>query len=114
MRKSEKAAVATLLEKLGYVPLAVNQAGAYIQNNLYTFSRYLREYEENVTYFLQQNSKIGSRERSVFAAWELSFEAIIKENPRASNLLLICGFLGNDDLCDDLLCRGLGLPEDGR
>ena len=55
-----------------------------------------------------------SHERSVFAAWELSFEAIKKENPKATNLLLVCGFLGNDDLCDELLRRGMGLPEDGR
>lgn len=80
----------------------------------YSFSRYLREYEIHVGQILSQGWKIEDRENSVFSTWELSFEAIHNQNPKAAELLLLCGFLNNVDICDELLRRGLGLPNDGK
>ncbi|KAF8448488.1 hypothetical protein BDZ91DRAFT_112651 [Kalaharituber pfeilii] len=109
-REREKQAISTIVHKLGYLPLAIEQAGAYIHIRQYSFSRYLREYNTNITSLLSKKWKIGKRDRSVFAAWELSFNAIQNQNPEAAELLLLCGFLDNNDICEVLLQRGMKLP----
>jgi len=111
--KQETGAVATIAQKLGYLPLALDQAGAYIHMQEYSFSRYLEIYEMNVSYFLSGKWKVGKHNRSVFATWELSFEAIQKQNPKSAELLLICGFLDNNDISEELLQRGMKLPKNG-
>ena len=67
----------------------------------------------NVSYFLSGKWKIGKYSKSVFATWELSFEAIKKQNPKSAELLLICGFLDNNDISEELLQRGMKLPKNG-
>jgi len=111
--KEEKAAAAAIVQKVGYLPLALDQAGAYIHMQEYSFSRYLEKYEANVTYFLSGRWKVGKHNRSVFATWELSFEAIQKQNPKSAELLLVCGFLDNNDILEELLQRGMKLPKNG-
>ena len=37
--------------------------------------------------------------------WEISFEAIRKERPEAAELLLLCGFLANNDLFDAMFLK---------
>lgn len=102
-----------LAQKLGNLPLALDQAASYIHTRQYSFTRYLHEYEANTTHFLSRGWKLGEQDRSVFATWELSFQAITKHNPIAAELLLVCGFLNNDDICEELLQRGMELPVDG-
>ncbi|KAF8454044.1 P-loop containing nucleoside triphosphate hydrolase protein [Kalaharituber pfeilii] len=106
----EKEAAATIVEKLGYLPLAIDQAGACIYALDSSFSRYLSEYENKVTYLLSTEWKLGTHDRAVFAAWDLSFNAIQEQNANAAELLLLCGFLDNNDICEELLQRGMKLP----
>ncbi|KAF8476925.1 hypothetical protein BDZ91DRAFT_632032, partial [Kalaharituber pfeilii] len=105
-------AAVTIVQKLECLPLAIDQAGSYIHVRQYSFSRYLREYEANFTYLLSTEWKVGNPDRSVFAAWDLSFKAIQNQKPKAAELLLLCGLLNNDDICEELLQRGMNLPMD--
>ncbi|KAF8465110.1 hypothetical protein BDZ91DRAFT_728791 [Kalaharituber pfeilii] len=107
--KFEEAAAVTIVEKLGYLPLAIAQAGAYINIQQCLFSHYLREYEINANRLLSRKWKVGKDDRSVFATWELSFNAIKNENPKAAELLSLCAFLDNNDICEEFLRRGMKL-----
>ncbi|KAF8455068.1 P-loop containing nucleoside triphosphate hydrolase protein [Kalaharituber pfeilii] len=107
----EKEAAETIVHKLGYLPLAIEQAGAYIHVRQYSLNRYLSEYNANITHLLSRKWKVGKYDRSVFAAWDLSFNAIQNQNPNAAELLLLCGFLDNNDICEVLLQRGMKLPK---
>ena len=110
----ERQAAASIVQKLGHLPLALDQAGAYIHMQQYTFSRYLREYETNSSYLLSGRWKaIGKQDESVFATLELSFNAIQQQNPRAGELLLLCGFMDNEDIPEELLRRGMNQSADG-
>jgi len=107
--KQEKEAAAAIAQKLGHFPLAVDQAGAYIHMQEYSFHRYLKEYENNIhlRYFLDGKWKVGKHNKSVSTTWELSFEAIKKQNPKSAELLLVCGFLDNNEISEELLQRGM-------
>jgi len=70
----------------------------------------------NSSYLLSGKWKAAGRSRqdeSVFATLELSFNAIQKQNPRAGELLLLCGFMDNEDIPKELLRRGMKLSTDG-
>ncbi|KAF8458481.1 hypothetical protein BGX38DRAFT_570907 [Terfezia claveryi] len=112
--KQEKEAMTAIAQKLGYLPLALDQAGAYIHIQEYSFGRYLKEYEKDshVRYFLDGKWKVGKHNKSISATWELSFNAIQKQNPKSAELLLIFGFLDNNDISEELLQRGMKLPRD--
>ena len=109
----EEHACMELAAKLGCLPLALDQAGAYIHVQQSSFRRYLAEYTTKTSYLLGRGWKIQNRDKSVFSTWELSFEAVQEHNPNAAELLLVCGFLNNEDICDDLLRKGMKLEENG-
>ena len=79
----------------------------------YSLGRYLKEYHNNTSYLLSKGWKGGKQDRSVFATWDISFNAIQQKRPEAAKLLLICGFLNNEDICEELLKRGMGLKTHG-
>ena len=109
----EQAAASTIVQELGYLPLALDQAGAYIYMAQYSLGRYLKQYQTNASYLLSKGWRGGKQDRSVFATWEISFNAIQQKRPEAANLLLICGFLNNEDICEELLKRGMKLESHG-
>ncbi|KAF8446552.1 P-loop containing nucleoside triphosphate hydrolase protein [Kalaharituber pfeilii] len=96
----EVAAAVAIVQNLGYLPLAIAQAGAYISVQQCLFSHYLREYKTNFNHLLSRKWKVGKDDRSVFATWELSFNAIKNQNPKAAKLL---------SLCASFLRRGMNL-----
>ena len=112
----ENESLTKIVHLLGNLPLALEQVGTYIHHRQYSFTRYVREFENSITHVLNSNQKrlSGKHNRSVFAAWELSFEAIEKENRQAADLLLLCGYLNNRDIPEELLRKGLKLPEHGK
>jgi len=73
----------------------------------YSLGRYREAYQSNASYLLSKGWKGGKHDRSVFATWEISFNEIQEKNPNAAKLLLICGFLNNEDIWEEVLKRGM-------
>ena len=94
-----------IAKDLGYLPLALDQAGAYISSQKLTLTGYREKFLQKLTYILQERWIKWGYERSVVATWEISFEAIRKERPEAADLLLLCGFLANDDIFEAMLLK---------
>ena len=67
----------------------------------------------HASYLLSKGWKGGKQDRSVFATWEISFNALQEKSPGAAKLLLICGFLNNGDIYEELLKRGMKLDTHG-
>jgi len=78
-----------------------------------SLGRYLAQYQTNASYLLGKGWKGRKQDRSVFATWEISFNAIQEKSPNAAKLLLICGFLNNEDIWEELLKRGMNLESHG-
>lgn len=98
------------MERLGYLPLAIDQAGAYLSKLSKPLGTFLPLFEANFKTTL--NRKPPSTlwqygEKTVVTTWEISFEAIQREDPQAAELLLLCSFLFNEDINSDFLFRGL-------
>ncbi|KAB8248713.1 hypothetical protein BDV35DRAFT_403113 [Aspergillus flavus] len=105
-----------LLQLLGHFPLAIEQAGAYIsvqhkflphESGLYSqaLQRYIHEYHLNAERLLKHKrpqSVWDYRNDTILTTWEVSLRRIEMDIPEASELLLLCGFLSNNDIFEEL------------
>ena len=113
--RKEGVAASQLLEHLGNLPLAIEQAGAYIYTSSMHISRYLEVYTKNAKGLLENAPIIWNyRNDMVLSTWEISFAAIEKRHPKAASILLLSGFLARNDLWMDLFQWGLTIRANGR
>lgn len=89
-----------LVEYLSYLPLAITQAAAFISENNITVSEYLEmlnndesDLEELLSEHLEDPRRDFSSENSVFRTWKLSFEQILKESPRAADIISLLAII---------------------
>jgi hypothetical protein len=93
-----------VVEKLGLLPLAINQAGSFIARRQISFQRYLTRLDENLKLATicgaaEWPQVRGARNPTILTTWEISFASLTHP---AQELLLLCGFLANGDIPDEL------------
>ncbi|NLH22856.1 MAG: tetratricopeptide repeat protein, partial [Methanothrix sp.] len=108
--KDDRKGAADLAADLGDLPLALEQAGAYIKDSGISFADYLVRLKENRKELLSK-SKPRDYPDSVATTWEISFRAVQKENPAAGDLLSLLAFLAPDAIPRSLLEGEEHLPE---
>jgi tetratricopeptide (TPR) repeat protein len=122
-----KGAAPALAMELGRLPLALEQAGAYVEENRTTLAAYLDAFRTHQAELLREGVP-GDYPAPVATAWELSFRAIEKEAPAAAVLLELLAFFAPDaipmqlfldyqdhlpDALTDAVARPLGFDRDG-
>jgi tetratricopeptide (TPR) repeat protein/transcriptional regulator with XRE-family HTH domain len=92
---------------LGQLPLALDQAGAYIEETGCSIQDYLHLYQQNRSTLLARRGRqaVGYPE-SVVTTWSLSFQRVKEINPAAGDLLCLCALLAPDDIPQELLTEG--------
>ncbi len=101
----------SLAEALGDLPLALEQAGAYIQETGISLSPYLKLFQERQKELLGRG-KPDAYPDTVATTWALSFQKASEEVPASADLLNLCAFLAPDDIPKSLLTDGVEhLPE---
>ena len=90
-----------LLGRLDGLPLAIAQAGAYLQESGVGVGTYLKFYEQQWKELMEYQSDAPLQDysdRSVWTTWTISYNAVQEKNQAAANLLLLWAFLDNRDL----------------
>ncbi len=96
--------ISKLMEGL---PLALDQAGAYIEETDCTLSEYLALYNQRHFALLQRRGGLVSdHPEPVATTWSLSFEKVEQHNPVAAELLRLCAFLNNDAIPEEIIIEG--------
>jgi tetratricopeptide (TPR) repeat protein len=69
-----------IVKELCYLPLAIDQAGAYIASGVTTIGEYLAKYSDHRKTLLSHSEFTGASKynRSVYGTWELSYKEIQK------------------------------------
>ncbi|GLV55814.1 tetratricopeptide repeat protein [Dictyobacter sp. S3.2.2.5] len=97
----------TIVETLARFPLALDQAGAYIDETKCSFRDYLQIYQERHYALLSRRGmQITSYPESVATTWSLSFTQIKQANPAAADLLRLCACLAPDHIPEELFTEG--------
>ena len=104
--EEEKAAAAALAQELGDLPLALEQAGAYIEACGATIAHYLAMFRSQRQEVLKRGKPSQDYPDTVATTWELSFQKVKEASPAAADLLNLCAFLAPDDIPKKLLVEG--------
>lgn len=93
-----------VVRKVGYLPLAIEQAGAYIAAHRLPFSKYLDEYMTHwkLIFGRKRKATVGDYPRNILVTWETSFRQIESHNPYTASFLLACAFLGHFGFPEEL------------
>ena len=89
------------------IPLALDQAGAYIEEMGCALSDYLKLYQKHRLEILSFRGEVAfDHPESVAATWLLSFQRIERINPVAADLLRLCTFLYPEAIPEEIISEG--------
>jgi tetratricopeptide (TPR) repeat protein len=92
---------------LDHFPLALDQAGAYIEETNCHFSDYLNIYQNHRKALLARRGvQTTNYPDSVATTWSLSFRKVEEVNPAAAELLRLCAYLSPDRIPEELIKDG--------
>jgi tetratricopeptide (TPR) repeat protein len=102
-----------LAKDLGYLPLALEQAAAYVAEIGAGFGNYLAGFRTQGLKLLEKqgpvigNDELAQPKRTVATAWALNFANVEKNSPASAELLRLSAFLAPDAIPLELLERGV-------
>jgi TIR domain/NB-ARC domain len=103
-RRDAAIQISDLMEGL---PLALEQAGAYIEDTGSTETRYLKIYKEYRADMLQrQFGALPNYPLPVATAWTFSKSVIQQKEPASFELLQLCAFLAPDVIPEEIFTQG--------
>jgi tetratricopeptide (TPR) repeat protein len=103
----EQASARQLAAVLGGLPLALEQAAAYIVASKATFADYLADYRKQGLKRLEASRPaLGKYPRSVVSTWKANFDAVQAESPAAADVLQLSAFLAPSVIPFELLVQG--------
>ncbi|WP_395477298.1 NB-ARC domain-containing protein [Rickettsia endosymbiont of Pantilius tunicatus] len=112
----EENAIRELVEILGYLPLALVQASAYIKQKHITIPEYLGLYKKYESELLSDNSFLEETNNYIYpvaVTWNITLDEIVRdtrinnEPPIAIELLIVCAYLAPDKISRKLLLTWL-------
>ncbi|GFI18844.1 photosystem I assembly protein Ycf3 [Lachnospiraceae bacterium] len=98
-----------LVERLGCLPLALEQAAAYILNNpSCNYGKYLLMLEQSgLEVFQEEASKPEYYEKIVVTTWSISYKALSLRG--AKQLFNMCAYMGSENIPIDYFVKGRNL-----
>src|SRR6202022_3489574 len=96
-----------IVEALDGLPLALDQAGAYIEETGCSLSDYLKFYKSRRKRLLRMRGQNATgHPEPVAMTWSLAFEKVKQANPAAAELLRLCAFLHPDEIPESMIIEG--------
>ncbi len=104
---AEYAATEKLVAAMERIPLALDQAGAYIEETGCSVSAYLERYEQQRARLLDRRGILGGdHPHSVTATFLLASKRIEREQSAAADLLHVCALLHAEAIPEELFVAG--------
>jgi tetratricopeptide (TPR) repeat protein len=103
----EPNAASELAAELGFLPLALEQAGAYIVHYKSLFQDYSNSFRKRKLELLNKHGPVaGDYHESVRTTWSMNFRQLEKESEAAADLLRLSAFLSPDSIPLEFLATG--------
>jgi tetratricopeptide (TPR) repeat protein len=97
-RQEDQESAATLTRTLGYLPLALEEAAAYIETTGRSLDSYLQLFEAHHTALMENTPPVETYHSTLRTTLEVSLAQVDMENPTAGVLLRHLAFLAPDDI----------------
>ncbi|MCK5014313.1 MAG: ATP/GTP-binding protein, partial [Candidatus Omnitrophica bacterium] len=109
---TDRESASVLADALGDLPLALKQAGAYMEANRISVSDYLNMFTVHKNELWDRVGPPIDYPDTVATAWNPAFDKVKQISPSGADLLNLCAFLAPDDIPIELLRVGAKyLPE---
>ena len=103
-QQTEAKAIVNILDGL---PLAIDQAGAYIEETGCSLAEYLHTLQTRQGELLQERGALATdHPDAVVKTWSISFEKVHQINPAAIDILNLCAFLSPDAIQEEIITKG--------
>ena len=100
-----------LADALGNLPLALEQAGAYIEESVISLADYLKLFQEQRNDILKRGNPVDYPD-TIATTWDISFKAVQAKSADAIDLLKLLAFMAPDEILRSILIEGTSeLPE---
>lgn len=103
MVSNDDSAARSLVETMDGLPLALDQASAYIEETQCGLADFLRLYTRYPLKLLSEQNMYGGHPLSVVQTFSLTFKRLQQRDPVAADLLTLCSFLASDPIPEKLL-----------
>jgi len=106
-KAEDRAHAEYIVNTMGGLPLALDQAAAYIEETQCSLATFLEKYGRRHAEILQRRGGTG-RDHSlpVATTWSLSFTQVQQLNPVAADLLRACAFLAPEAIPEEMIVGG--------
>ncbi len=101
-----------IAKQMDGLPLALDQAGAYIEETHGDLSTYKEYYAQHLIDLLRNRGNAPfSHASSVITTWTISFELLAETHPAACQLLCFCAFLAVDQIPEEVITHSPVMPK---
>jgi hypothetical protein len=105
--EADQATASTIVEEMDGLPLAIDQAGAYIEETKCSLAAYLKAYQKRRNELLRQRGRVKKdHPDAVATTWSLNFEQVEQQSPLAAELLRCLAFLAPEAIPEELIVNG--------
>jgi Predicted transcriptional regulators len=95
-----------IVSAIGYLPLAIDQAGSYIEATHCCLGHYFQLFQSSPQLLLAIRDTHMDHPLSVTQTFELAFEQLQSHNKEATAILTVCIFLAAEDIPEQLFIQG--------
>jgi tetratricopeptide (TPR) repeat protein len=104
--KTDRDTAKEIVQAMDGLPLALEQAGAYIEETECGLQGYLELYRAQGVRLLKEHGEfVPDHPKPVATTWSLSFERVEQANAAAAELLRFCAFLAPDAISEELFAE---------
>src|SRR5881396_3548966 len=104
---TDRAAALAIVRAMDGLPLALDQAGAYIEETNESVSNYLTIYQEQRTALLKRRGGlVPGHPDSIATTWSLAFEHVERANSATIELMRFCAYLSPNTIPEELINKG--------
>lgn len=106
LSEKEIEAIQEIVRSMDGLPLALDQAAAYIEESQCSFSYFLTLFQYNMLQMLKEHPSSVTYLHSVEQTFVIAFERLKQQNPAAADMLLMCCFLAPEEIPEAFFSQG--------
>lgn len=103
--ESDRSTAIAIVQEMDALPLALDQAAAYIDETACLLTDYLETYKKHRAELLKKRGERLTHPASVTTTFDMAFKNVQQAHPAAADLLRLCAFLAPDAIPEELFTR---------
>ena len=105
-KESDRLTAAAISAELGGLPLALDQAGAFIEETYYSLPEYLELYRQEGAKIRANATRSLNEHPALSVTFSIAFQKVEQANDSAARLIQLCAFLAPSPIPEEIFVEG--------